>query len=304
MSFKRQPLLTFAEENKLAAKMEPLWNEENSSPKRRAKYNYTSTQIAIALGFGIPGIYAKLKPWYVAFYRTKFNDDPRYPDWNGHFQPRSTGGCKKGHSRYKVNPKQLHLLALTEPAFEKRLNEKLPLGQHPDIFRRKHRAYIICHYFTPLRKSELYERTISDFEIQPKFIQIHLQRKKKKYKNPEDEEPLKIRRSLPIIEELVTYLLKVMNEGNPNKKPLDMDSKTAWLLIHQVFGDMFPHAFRFRYIVKGLSNPAVSMVEMKTKTGLNIVTINNYAIASEESEDSLDDKMEQTINEERAATTP
>lgn len=75
-------------------------------------------------------------------------------------------------------------------------NKKLPPNSKNFYVRRK-RAYLILHYWTPLRKSEIYDRTINDFETKKGELVIHLRRKKKKYKHIDDEEPLEVPLAFP-----------------------------------------------------------------------------------------------------------
>ncbi len=202
------------------------------------------------------------------------------------------------------------MLSFTE--FEKRLDEKCP--KRPS--NQRQRTYLILHFWSPLRKSEIFDRKFSDFQISEDALTIHLQRKKKKYAKASDEEPLKIPLAFPLMEEVVAYLQKKKREPdpkNPDKiwvteknywakddRPWKISPQTAWTFVNSVFKGYFPHAFRFRYITSGLEDPLTSFDELVAKTGLHIITIQRYIKAGFRHQDTFDQRMLARVKAEMA----
>lgn len=263
-SFTRQPLLKPEVEEQLKQEMLKYW-----------RGGTLAKDIANILDFGKVGSkYEKLKPCYVYYYRIKFG-----------FQHRNKPPRKAGQSRYKH--KQKDIMSFSE--FKETLNEKVK----PDTFEhRRQRAFDTLLFWSPLRSSEIYDRTIDDFEITETKLIIHLQRKKKKYKTPEEDEPLEIPLSLPMIDEVTAFIegkewkkkIIVGRRENGRRKrelsnrPFCISDTTAWTYIKDVFKNFYPHYYRFRFITHGL-NKGVNVSQIKAATGLHLVTINEYLMA-------------------------
>jgi len=251
----RQPVLKPEEEGVLKKVLEPLWNA-----------GYSAREIAEKLEFGVPGTkWEKLKIYHVYFYRSKFG-----------FKPRRLR--EKGKSRYKVK----HEEVMPPDVFIRTLNKKLP----PNSFHnRRKRAYLILHYWTPLRKSEIYERNIEDFKIDRKnrVLTIDLFRKKKRTK---EKEPLDIPLDFPLMNEVVDWL----ENHEWDKKPFNISHQTAWLWVKDTFKTYYPHFFRFNFITDGFDDRETTLKEMRAKTGLSIATLDRYLMKSREAERRFDQR--------------
>ena len=176
MVFTRSSLLDKEQEVKLAEKMVVLW-----------KSGKTAIQIASDLQFGVFGTpYARFNEKSVYTYKAKFNKGLGDKGTYKHLErftdkfAKRCGGITKGLPRYKNKP--------TEPikfkAFEDTLNKILPkvAYKEKDWFSNyvcRKRAYLILLFWTPLRKSEIYERVAKDFIIEGDSLKIDLYRKKK-----------------------------------------------------------------------------------------------------------------------------
>ena len=172
----RQPLLNEEVEAQLMAEMKPLWlqgmpAEVGGLPGKKLK----CSEIAEKLNFGkekieiideegkvqkVDNPYAKLKAEYVPYYRLKFAKAE--PD---SFPLRQKPRFAQGEHRYKVSPTDLmNQLRITNPKkFVKLLNEKVP--ELDSFYYRRCRSFLLTLYYTPLRSSEIYERTINDFAL-------------------------------------------------------------------------------------------------------------------------------------------
>lgn len=274
-SFIRQPLLKPEVEEQLKCELSDLWGA-----------GFNGAYIVDKLGFGVPGSkYEKLRPCYLYFYRAKFG-----------LPKRREGACRKGESRYKVSPKELKMLSFSE--FEDKLNERAPANT---FHNRRKRTYLILHFWTPLRKSEIYDRVIGDFEVHPEYLIIHLLRKKKKHKRTVRDEPIKIPRAFPLMDEVVSYLQHDSWGGSHNRagRPWRISHTTAWNYVNSVFENYYSHFFRFEYITKGLEDPATSVAELVSKTGLHFVTINKYIADSIRHQDTFDKRLLERVRAER-----
>ena len=192
----RQALLNPETERQLKEEMFVYWNEKNS----KGKPKNSGKEIAEILQFGIEGTkYEKIKPNYIFFYRQRFNaelnTDETKNDFFGKYPTRKKGAFALGESRYKYKADKLGLMSIDE--FFEILNEKLPLpdfiekGREKDFFcLKRSRAYLILSFHYPLRKTEIIERTISDFKITPTKVTIDIFRKKKFYAKSAETEPI------------------------------------------------------------------------------------------------------------------
>lgn len=272
MSFGRKPVLDIETEKTLKSDLQRLWRE-----KKKA------SEIARILGFGLEGSeYQNLKPYHVYYYRKKFG-----------LLKRRESPIKKGTSRYKT--KQTEVMPFN--VFEKLLNDGL---SKRTFFQRRMRSYLILHYWTPLRKSEIYERTADDFEIKNSFLIIHLLRKKKRYNPSIKDEPLSVPLALPLMDEVVDWLKNKewFNPiTNPKNRPWNISNVTAWNYVKRVFPLHYPHFFRFNWITDALNDPETTITELRSKTGLHIITINNYIMSSIRFQTSIDQRKLEKLKE-------
>jgi integrase len=276
-NFVRQPLLSPEVEAKLKEQMKRKWLS-----------GMPGKQIADELGFGKHGTsYEKVKPNYIYFYRQKFN-----------LPTRNDPPFEKGTHRYKKRPKELGLMS--PETFINTLNTKLPSISKLDYVKRA-RAYLILHYWTPLRSSEIYERVIDDFEIMKDKIIIHLLRKKKGHKPTDESEPIAIPRVFPLVDEVVEWLegkrwqkkVKVTGKRGGVKhvlsnRPFHFGKDTANAYVKEVFEDYYPHYFRFNYITEGADDPDTTIAELKAKTKLTLTALEKYIITDEKTEEKFD----------------
>lgn len=250
--FVRQPLLKPEVEATLKSAFTDLWLEGKNG-----------AYIADKLEFGVPGSpYEKVKPNYVYFYRQKFG-----------LPTRREGPTKMGESRYKHSPKDLPMMSQRE--FEMQLDAKVPCK---GFFNRRKRTFLILHFYSPLRVSEIFERRIEDFKVQNGFLTIHLLRKKKKYKKTVTDEPIEIPLAFRMMDEVVAFLENGGWGGphNLRNRPWRISHTTAWKYVNSVFEGYYPHFFRFEFITQGLEDPVTNVAEIISITGLHFVTIQRY----------------------------
>lgn len=277
--FRRQPLLKPEVEAQLKKDMAKWWRNR-----------YTAKQIAHALDFGVKGNpYEKLKPYHVWFYRQKFGF------------PRHGKGIKKGESRYKHKPKELGVMP--PEVFIETLNQKVPKFPSPStVDQQMKRTYLILHYWTPLRKSEIYERKViddtHDFEITKEKLTIHLLRKKKG-SHKEDDEPISIPLSFTLMNEVVEWIegekwkVEIPDPNDPdkvvlNQRPWKISKDTALNWVKNAFEGYYPHYFRFNYISDATDDPETTIRELEAKTRLTLPALLKYIITDEKAEEAID----------------
>ena len=262
MGFSRQPILTAPIELKLKEELSQLWDS-----------GLTATNIATQLNFGEPNTdYFKLKPYHVWFYRSKFK-----------LPKRRKGAIRKGSSRYKTK----HDEPMLFQEFQETLNDKCPKSPFP--YSRRKRAYLIMHYWTPLRKSEIYERVGEDFEIRKDILKINLYRKKKFYRVGEKTEPFYLSLKMPMVEEIVDWVKEFESE----ERPFKFTHTTAWNYVREVFTDFYPHFFRFDYITKAVENAKdvrSIIVELLNDTGLDLATVTTYIMSNPKYRTSVNER--------------
>lgn len=275
MVFSRQPVLKLEVEAQLKDDLRPLWRKGDQAKK-----------IAKELNFGKPGPYKKLKPYHVYFYRSKFN-----------FHRRRKPTIEKGTRRYKVKHEEIMLFQ----TFRDTLNEKIP--KSTNFHTQRKRTYLILHYWTPLRKSEIYERTIDDLEIDNNVLTIDLYRKKKYYKPTAESEPINIPLEMPMMDEVVQWLQerKWATPSNSKMRPWKISCTTALNYVSEVFEGYYPHFFRFSFITKAIENtkdPSAIITKVMAKTGLNLVTVTKYVMKNKKYSTSIDKRELEILKEQ------
>lgn len=281
--FTRQPLLKPEVEAELEKDLTRFWFSKDKDGRK-----YKGKDIARMLCFGVEGMpYEKLKPCYVYYYRQKFG-----------LHRRRKAPFRKGTSRYKDKQEEI----MPWQQFESVLNERVP--KCPS--NRRKRSYLILHYWTPLRSSEIFQRKIDDFELMQTKLIIHLLRKKKHYKPSEKDEPLEVPLALPLMNEVVEWLegkewkvepprptkrkLKHKRRLNPENRPWNISSWTAWKYVSEVFPNYYPHFWRFNWITQAFAKHA-DIPELKAATGLHIVTLNSYVMAPKRLQSQIYDRI-------------
>lgn len=268
MGFTRSAILNKEEEEVLRSQLRKLWTQGK-----------TASEIAEILEFGKPKTstgednpYYKLKKFHVWNYKTKFNNDKDHP---ARIPKHSKCGIKKGQRRYKEVPDE----TMSFDEFKERLNSEVPSVPLDNTWYSRYvhrkRAYLILHWWTPLRKSEIYERKAKDFTVRNNFVEINLKRKKKYYRKDSQTEPFFLELNLPMVEEVVNWI----SLFEDNEKPFDFSGVTAWQYVKDVFPNKFPHFWRFNYITTAVdtTNDVGELIRILLQdTGLDIQTIMKY----------------------------
>ena len=307
MSFKRHSILNDEVDNQLKTELSPLGLSEN--PKLLGK------EIAEKLQFGKSIIvnkketnpYAKVKPEYVFFYRQKFKLPLRKKPSFAKTTDSKRDGLRK--TRYCVRPEDLGIMESKE--FVETLNEKL---YQDSFYSRRARSFLIVLFWTPLRTSEVFERVISDFEINKDEIIIHLLRKKKGHQIGDPDEDISIPRVLPLVEEVVDWLegkewvTEIRNKGKfvRDKNGKVMFNQRPWAISHDTalnyakeLGDgYYPHFFRFNFLTQGANNPEITIAELKTKSRLTLPALEHYIMATKALEQSYNRKILKQLRQE------
>lgn len=264
---RRQPTLTESVEETLKEELEPLWNR-----------GLSAKNIAEILNFGDEGQYKKLKVYHVYYYRTKFELPPRVKR-------------QSGIPRYKHRPDSIEPASPDE--VYKSLNKVYRLDYPIKSMVRQSkmsRAFLWVLYYTPLRKSEIYERSLKDFQIarsedMGSFILIDLYRKKKivTEKKPAQKAPFYLSLEAPHSVEVLDWLRDRMQQVDHNMDMLafPISSWQAWSTVKKVFPDAYPHYYRFKYITDRASNPMVPIEDLLVETDLNIMTLRRYMMTGE-----------------------
>jgi len=279
---RRQPVLTKSLEKALKEELEPLWNR-----------GLSGKEIADTLGFSVEGPFKKLKLFHVYYYRSKFKLPPRVVR-------------QSGVSRYKHKPDSI--VPLSPDEVYEILNKVYPTDDPIKSMAKKakmSRAFIWLLYYTPLRKSEIYERSLGDFKIAEtktmgKYILIDLYRKKKivTEKKPAIKAPFYLSLDSPHSQEVLDWLLyrmaqikraeeentKIKNDKDKhpiNRLSFSISSWQAWNTVKKAFPESYPHYYRFRYITSRASDPMIPIEDLLVETDLNIVTLRRYMMTGE-----------------------
>ncbi|MFC1487254.1 hypothetical protein ACFLRN_06180 [Thermoproteota archaeon] len=264
MSFKRESLLTPKEEVELMIDMFTPWSR-----------GMKGSNIALKLQFGVEGSkYEKLKPEYVYFYRQKFErlHQAEPEEFPLSFPIRVKPKFAQGEQRYKHAPEDVRII--DDEDFYTALDENLG---YDSFYSRRARSYLLVQFHTPLRVSEIIERAINDFEIKEDEVTIHLLRKKKRHKPSDKDEPISIPRALPLVSEIVDWLEgeEWKTDRNAEFRPWNISHDTARNYVKELFPKLYPHYFRFRFLMNELSyNTPID--ELKSKTRLTMSALERY----------------------------
>ena len=336
MGFARASILTFEWELELAKAMQPLWLDGKS-----ALYIYNTllfgqdikvkSPLKVDNGKMIDNPYRKLTRLSPYQYRQKFMNDEKWikkaTEAGKHFDfPRRKRGVHPGSPHYKNKQTEI----LTPEEFMSRLNANCPKMEDPANIKfdyptqqyaayeaydsnRRERAYALTTYWSPLRKSEIYERLLKDFtlvkirlpdNITGMSIKINLWRKKK-YHNPKkvaiaakdpkaDKEPFYLWLGEPerikalMLNEVIDWVFgkffdqetKTFRTHRPDERVFNFEGWTALTYIKEIFGaDYYCHFGRSNYISKaidGASNPGQLVSELIDDTHMDFQTVVNY----------------------------
>ncbi|MBA7493565.1 hypothetical protein ES702_04124 [subsurface metagenome] len=315
MPFTRQPLLSPEVEAQLRKDTHPYWE---SGMNGRLMANKLGLEVKGSLLEDVP-------PHYIYFYRLKWQklhikDPKKYPL---SFLPRKVPAFGIGEQRYKIHPDDLGVI--TQDQFINDLNEKLPPPpedlhwQYAYTIKRA-RAYLIFHFYTPLRCAEIRERDIRDYELTDESIIIHLLRLKKHHKKGDRDEPIEIPISWRLMNEALEWIQpkhtdekeykkwteeneEAIRENKRNKdnkeyikkdevqynRPFGFSESTARNYVHKLYPKRFPHNFRFIYITSMISRfPKVKIDHIRAKTYLTHAAIEKYIITEKKKARELD----------------
>ena len=218
--------------------------------------------------------------------------------------------------RYKHGKqKGIMPLAAFQTLIEEAANRGAPLN---------HLAFCIALWHTGVRKSELYERLLSDVTVTENFVVVDFHKRKK---GGDEVPPLKIPRSFFGVEEyLVPWIERRKASKPPPRKTWknlfyqmetektrvtakgktvtvkkrvkrkerglwlfpNVGSTTAWQIVKDVLGaKYYPHYLRLRKLSKIASNPKTkSIIHIKSVSGLKSITaIQAYMGVDEELQD-------------------
>jgi len=253
-------------EGTLKIQLTPLWDR-----------GIPAKEIAQRLLFGEPGPYEKLKDYHIWYYRKKMG-------------MRARVRRKSGISRYKVRPEEINAPPMEE--LIPTLSRVYPLDDKIKSIERKNKmawAYILLHYYTPLRKSEIYERTIKDFKVGTSpylgnYLVIDLFRKKKivDQKHPPKKAPFYIDTNAPYVNKILDWMnVRIHETGDDKQLLFPISSWQAWNIMKRAFSDLYPHYWRFKYITDRASNPSVPIEDLLVDTDLHILTLRKYLMTGE-----------------------
>jgi len=276
MGFTRSPILKPEIEKQLKEQMEPLWINGK-----------TASEIADILEFENPDTpYQKLKTFHVWFYRSKFNKES-----NGKKFKKRKGGIEKGKPRYKV----VHEEPMPFNIFQTTLDQRIPyLGPYSQ----KKRAYIILHYWSPLRKTEIIERVREDFTVKNNILKVNLRRKKKYYRPNAKFEPFYLPLAMPLSQEIWDWV----KQCGPDEHPFNFTPWTGWNYVQQTFKNYYPHFFRFDYITKAVENardPGTLISELLSDTGLDLQTVSTYIMSNPKYRTAISKRELENIKSEK-----
>jgi len=174
-------------------------------------------------------------------------------------------------------------------------------------------GFIWLLYYAGCRKSEAYERIVSDCQVSDSHFIIDFGQRKK---HGAKVDPLKFPRSWVGIEILVS-LYERAAERKPKKKRIffqenkitkskvvkdhwlfpHVQSVTAWRVVKEVLGsEYYPHFLRLNRLTEIGSDPEANIVRMKSYSGIkSIRTLQYYLGTSEKEQDAALSWMEKKM---------
>jgi integrase len=247
-------------EEELKKELTPLWLA-----------GLSGSEIADRLGFG-KGKYEKLKGKseferinYVYYYRKKFGLPNRRP-----------------HYKFGKQEEIMDLKSFIELLESSRLEK--------EFFENRRRAFLILLYWTGLRKSEIYERKVSDFVIDDKYLIIYAPRKKKKQVKIL---PLYLPRKLWGIEEVISWIKQFKDD----ERPFNFNAVTAWNYVKIFEKKLYPHYFRLNRVTLLCDNPDVTVSDLRAWFDFHPVTIDHYLGRSTRIQKKMAEKMLKSLEE-------
>lgn len=289
-SHTRAPVLKSEHEVTLATKMLPHWINGLTAPEIAEKLHFGEPTIVNDEGETVRNPFAKLQTFHIWNYRTKFNngnvsESTEHLDaFKGKFKPFHGDKSRRAPSygrttRYKMPPKDQDIMTLNE--FRDGLNRELPMVADDSSWFAKYvhrkRALNIAFFWTPLRKSEWLRRKRKDFIFKHGFMEIHLQRLKKAYRHESDDEPFYLALSLPMVDELTSWIKRFA----PDERPFHMSTTLAWGYVKDIFPNKCPHFMRFNYVTSSIEQAQEEDLgklirTLLEDTGMSLDVIMNY----------------------------
>jgi integrase len=150
-------------------------------------------------------------------------------------------------------------------------------------------AFFWLLYYTGVRKSEAYERTVSDFKNTDQFLVVDFKRKKGSIDVPPLEIPLGWY-GVDKIVKAVHHALKsspkekgvfvYVNKKRVRKVKKDrwvfphIQSTKAWELVQEVLGEeYYPHFLRLNRLTELGSDPSANLTRLKSFSGLKTTSV-------------------------------
>jgi len=281
LSVAGQQLLSDKQEKQLKKDLKVLWMAKTPD----GGWKYTGKQIAKALGFGAKEIpdnpYANIPPVQIYNYRMKF-ELPKRRAYRGY------------PHRYK-HGKQEEEIDLLE--IMRRVEAVESFTFHG---KRKRAAYIFI-FWGGLRNTENRNATPSDCVIDADQVIVDMFRLKKGSNVSVDEAtyPIELRRKWWGVEELVQWIYRVEDEKGSNAKLFAVSRKTLWTWVKELFPKGYPHQLRLSRITYFCSDPDFSIAQIRSWTGLHLITIDKYIAKSgryvTEAADLMTEKMDEDV---------
>jgi len=165
-----------------------------------------------------------------------------------------------GRTHYKYGKRQTPML-FTE--FQKKLEQ----GQYE---KPRHKALIILLYHTGLRISEALKLRRESFTITPKILYVEVG---KRLKGSKSTPPLELPLNLPY----VSFLIENVKDSARGMRVFPYDRKTGYLIVKRVFPKEYPHFFRLNLITDMLGTEGMTIMDVRSWTGLSLVSLEKYA---------------------------
>ena len=267
-------LLTTEQEQVLKQELDYWWNLKNI----QGDPMWSAMQIATALGFGSEDPshpYAHIDPHRIYHYRHKFG----LPKRHHHI---------RYEHRYKYG-KQEELLDLDQAI---KAIDTITTGSWNG---KRKQAGASLSFWGGARNSENRMLIRDDFEYDEdmegnELLRINLFRLKKgtSITRQDATYPIELRADWMF----VPYIINWIERFKGKERPFNCHSITWWRWHKDVFGDQFyPHWLRLNRITFFCSDPRFSIAEIRTFTGLNLLTIDHYISKSRRFTLSATEKM-------------
>lgn len=281
MSARGQQLLSDEQEKILKKDLKRLWvmKDENGDPL------YKGTDIARSLGFGAKEIpdnpYATLLLEQIYNYRQKFGL-PKRRAYRGH-----PHRYKHGKQEEEIDLLEIMRRVEAVPRFS--FHEK-----------RKRAAYIFI-FWGGLRNTENRNVTPSDCVIDAEQVIIEAFRLKKGnlISRSDATYNIELRRTWWGVEELIEWIYRIERDKGSDAKLFNVARSTLWLWVKELFPQGYPHQMRLSRITYFCSDSDFTIAQIRSWTGLHLITIDKYIAKSgrfvTQAADLMTEKMDRDV---------